>query len=31
MANIISDVSILTTIPEKTIAKFFKKMIFLYL
>ncbi len=28
MANIISDVSILTTIPEKTIAKFFRKMIF---
>lgn len=28
MTNIINDVSILTTIPDKTLAKFFKKMIF---
>jgi hypothetical protein len=28
MANIINDVSILTTIPDKTLAKFFRKMIF---
>ena len=28
MHNIVSDVSILTTIPEKTLAKFFRKMVF---
>ena len=28
MSNLIQDMSILTTIPEKTLAKFFRKMIF---
>ena len=28
MTNIVNDVSVLTTIPEKTLAKFFRKMVF---
>ena len=28
MSNLIQDMSILTTIPEKTLAKFFRKMVF---